>query len=811
MCAFSRGLFSSVFRPLSLDWQNPFCRLAESGCSRTSACARPPTCRPAKMLSRAAWLMMLLLAACARGVFSAADDGAGAVGEGASSIALSHSAAAAVKTLGPIKQHEKAQQPAVLLLASLAVLAPRRAGAALLVAAVAVGAQAATASAPDPGLQRLLGATGYSASSLYSNVAAVASCGTTAASVVGTTPLYSIPIYNMGSPPQSSWDANNLQTADWDWSWSSISGAQNSVLPCVALLSNGCIFSQQSQPPNVPFFCPPAALGTRFLSVQVIGEAVGGVTDTGNLVFFGAGHALFVNAEPAKSNWDKCIYFPGPYRAMAASVLMVPSPFFASPLARKNNLCALARTGLLECSDIVFPGWWMAANGPWQNWQTANSSTIPCVNGATKSPGTFLRPSSVFCPKTSPSACIAPIALKSFAISSCVGSGTYLTGVRMSDDVPVAWLVGRDSFDASPAANSTASASGLYSNSPVLPVDPSFPPVLGCMPTFGTRVFSGRSLNGSFLTIPEFVEQGQRSFAVTSSSSEAAGFRPVESLSSYMMQYTPLSFTVLVGPFDPFTYTSKHSYSGAQNTALGIRRDGMITTGIAVIPFEIGQPQPQANVISDRPLAVLHMIMQPAQDLLCASSMTLAPFRSNTTAFADFRCIGPFYRNGNSNSPGTIAGRGVNVDFFSFGVGTRSANPMNTLPLTSFRFGAISANGVVAIGLALPPSFMAGNVPCIAGGETCIAWLGLSIIPPPSISLGGYSKIFGVLLFSLDPVAALFWCATFRNTLSTGCLFFLRGGRARGASRPATLRRLCGSSCDHEHNSVRRASRRRLP
>ena len=472
----------------------------------------------------------------------------------------------------------------------------------------------------DAGLQRLLAISGgFSATDVYANTAAVASCGTVSGVSIRLSPLL-YPGFPYNTPVVSTPGA----VANWSWAGRISFLSQNTAPPyalaaytdryaptvpsygvaanlrnpattdqyCGALLENGCIISASSQPnTSLPYFCVPTGLGSRFLSVVstqaggamgssrvlpsfdtglVRGWALGGVTDTGALVFFGASRlpepftASQWGLNVAYSSWQRCIFFPGPYTAMATTVYLRPSPFAlrVNP-APAATLCALTRAGALECWDVggtsVTSSWWADANGPWPSWTTFNASAAPagasaCLNGTQRK---LLVPSTVLCPLSSPAACVAPVALSSFSISSCIGSGTYVMGVRLADGVPVAWLVGFDTFDSPPATNSSAGPSGIFAaaGTPALASAPLFPPVLECAPFFGARRFVGRLANGSFYSTPEVIEQGLVNAAgpaLALSNATAAGVAPIENV----WTFGDAQSATLLGPFPPFAYTA---------------------------------------------------------------------------------------------------------------------------------------------------------------------------------------------------------------------------------------------------------------
>ena len=633
-----------------------------------------------------------------------------------------------------------------------------------------------SAIASDAGLQRLLAMSGGFASSvLYANTANVGSCGTMAGSSI------TLPYRFSSTSP--------YPAGTWGGVWTSnaalplgIAGANPP--PCAVLLSNGCILSQQTQPASgAPYFCVPAGLGSRFLSVLITQEALGGVTDTGNLVFFGATPNSLT---PSTSNWQKCVFFAGPFTPMAIVLLLRQTPYaLRYSINRAISLCALTRSGSLECSDIV-PSWWAASNGPWSNWATFNVTgvTTPnqsaCQNGDS-TPGKFLRPSSVLCPNSAPLKCVAPSGLSSFSMSSCIGSGTYITGIRLGDNMPVAWLVGFDSFDAAPPVNSSAGQNGIFGPLTALTASPYFPPVVECMVPFGARTFVGRLQDGSFFRVRELVEQqGAVPVIVANLNSSAANFVIADTLTAGMDWGAGIN-AVLIGPVFPFSYSSTSvnscnsgcpGYQGSDalqgsywgQNAVGIRPDGSIAIGIGTINY------PQIPLLSSSPQIFASLLMHPSMDMICATKMAASAYRTSSTGYYSLNCAGSLFDNGialtlNSGMCSICSAAG---NFFS--------HPLQSLPPDTFQFASFSRTGIIAVGFRFPSATIGasfGSLPCYVAGSTCIAWYG----GPPSATLtvGGNSAIFGVSKFVLEPVAASFWCATFVAASSSSCLFQCTG------------------------------------
>jgi hypothetical protein len=142
-------------------------------------------------------------------------------------------------------------------------------------------------------------------------------------------------------------------------------------------------------------------------------------------------------------------------------------------------------------------------------------------------------------------------------------------GVRLADGVPVAWLVGFDTFDAPPAANSTAGPSGIFAaaGTPALASAPLFPPVLECAPFFDARRFVGRLANGSFYSTPEVIEQGAVNVAgpaLLLTNASAAGIAPLEN----SWTFGDAQSAVLLGPFPPFAYTAT-SFAACSGSSAG--------------------------------------------------------------------------------------------------------------------------------------------------------------------------------------------------------------------------------------------------
>lgn len=293
------------------------------------------------------------------------------------------------------------------------------------------------------------------------------------------------------------------------------SGWQESTMFTTALLANGCLMDTQMRyglaatTPWQPFVCPPIGLGSRFVSALRGPTYVGGVTDVGNLVLYG----------PLTGSGERSAFIRGPFSAMATvqrsyaatgngAVRVVPSG---------EDLCALDRAGLLHCwADLPAtwlnsaPRWQPAAPGHWQSMRP--SSACLDISGN----ATFLRPSPRFCARAAAATaaaatagtlanasadCPAPVLLASFSISPCgpASTGTYFIDVRAADSLPVAWLVGGDSWEDEPPAGSLAVLpSGLFNASGAqLAVDPRLPPMWRCTDPIGHRVFVGRAADGS--------------------------------------------------------------------------------------------------------------------------------------------------------------------------------------------------------------------------------------------------------------------------------------------------------------------------
>lgn len=200
----------------------------------------------------------------------------------------------------------------------------------------------------------------------------------TAATV--TTPTgQSTPYRLIVNPSSGSWGLNagpQLYADDVD-----VKGAYAGS-PAV-LLENGCIAALDLEPSvSVPFFCVPLGLGSRFVSVISMSafNAVGGVTDTGFMVFSGLGDQS-----------TRCGYITGPWTSQVTFAFVETSRQATSPLflnrwngglpaitdADRWLLCGLLRTGEIECTRPK-NAWFFSANTPqgtpWKDYTTAPSA-----------------------------------------------------------------------------------------------------------------------------------------------------------------------------------------------------------------------------------------------------------------------------------------------------------------------------------------------------------------------------------------------------------------------------------------------------
>lgn len=163
--------------------------------------------------------------------------------------------------------------------------------------------------------------------------------------------------------------------------------------------------------------------------------------------------------------------------------------------------------------------------------------------------------------------------------------------------------------------------------------------------------------------------------------------------------------------------------------------DGAILTGAGSLNL------PQLNILPSSPQVVGLAVMHPAQDALCASTMSTAAARTAGTAYFTLRCIGSFgalsaqWPNApplsiNLNSPYEPAGAKI------------TAATLASLPPGALRLVSLSRL-TAAVGLQLPANLLsrnADNHPCRAvGGVTCIAWYGNE--PFANLTLGGAAAL----------------------------------------------------------------------
>lgn len=432
---------------------------------------------------------------------------------------------------------------------------------------------------------------------------------------------------------------------------------QESTMFTAALLANGCLMDTQMRyglaatTPLLPFVCPPAGLGSRFVSVLRGPTYVGGVTDVGTLVLFG----------PLTGSGERCAYIRGPFTAMAAlqrlyaatgngAVRVVPSG---------EDLCALDRAGVLHCwADLpaswlnVAPRWQPAAPG-----QSVRPSSA-CLDMAGNA--TFLRPSPRQCARAAAATaaaatagtlanasadCPAPVLLASFSISPCgpAATGAYIVGVRAADSLPVAWLVGGDSWEDEPPPGSLAVLpTGLFNASGAqLAVDPRLPPVWRCTDTVGLRMFVGRAADGSgYFEEPEARVQGIGGLAAPSRrrlNSSAVRLSPTGAL--WSMSYGYLNINTLsnaCGPFAPFSF----AYSGQAVGYYVIQA----SPGIRSTDASLQLPgHEQSHLLPASPVSVAHLVLAPRADMVCASFAAPAAAHAGTgfDPTWEVKCAGP--------------------------------------------------------------------------------------------------------------------------------------------------------------------------
>lgn len=421
---------------------------------------------------------------------------------------------------------------------------------------------------------------------------------------------------------------------------------------CTALLANGCImdsnerFGRMAVTPAAPFVCPPIGLGSRFLSVLRGPSYFGGVTDTGALVLHGLG-----------SSWNRCAFVRGPFTPMATAQRLFVTrtagqAMFSVAIRETVDLCALDVAGVLRCWDTI-PSSWASTTPVWVpaavNATARPASSCRDITGVT----TLLTPSPRLCPNQAAAyasafasgnataiaaavaagACAAPFALASFSVSPCaiarpsLTGGTYIIGVRSADLLPVAWLVGSDTWEAPPPPNSTAVAPiGMFTASRApIPVDWRFPPLWRCGDPDGNRVFVGRALDGTYWTEPEIREQGIAAASRLSSTRRVASawqvhIRPTPStmeVYSYAV-YDGLPSSTC-GPYAPFaSVVASNAWNdicggcGANQPSAGIRtRDGSVQFS--------GHQQSHLLPASPIQIAPGTLVMRPGADIVCAA------------------------------------------------------------------------------------------------------------------------------------------------------------------------------------------------
>lgn len=438
--------------------------------------------------------------------------------------------------------------------------------------------------------------------------------------------------------------------------------SQQTSLHTVSLLANGCFIDTQmrfgvaAMAPTVPFVCPPAGLGSRFISVTRGPNFAGGVTDVGALVLFG----------PLGSG-ERCAVIRGPFTAMAALQRMYPAsavsiPRVAVPFG--EDLCALDAAGVLHCwADL--PAAWTTAAPRWQ--PTAPSAAARPASLCLDVTGnaTFLRPSPRLCPRAAAATasaaaagnlvgaaadCAAPVVLASFALSPCspYTTGTYITGVRAADNLPVAWLVGSDTWeDDLPKGSLAALPTGLFnvSGAPIA-TDPRLPPLWRCTDPVGQRVFMGRAADGSgYWEEPETRLQGVSGLAVLPRrglNATAARLAPTAALYSFtrgfITQDWGTSVSTACGPFAPFTASLLAEGVAGNND----RND--ISAGVRWTDATLQLPgQEMSHLLPASPVAVAHLLMAPGADMLCASFAPTAASHAGTgyDPTWEVKCAGP--------------------------------------------------------------------------------------------------------------------------------------------------------------------------
>lgn len=459
------------------------------------------------------------------------------------------------------------------------------------------------------------------------------------------------------------------------------------------LLESGCIYANE-----LDIACPPPGLGSRFLSVFMLPQvpAIGGVSDSGVIVFFGTGAV----------DSRKCAYVAGPYTPQVSHVLLEVTQNRTAPLwaSRWNwggtlvqndrwTLLALTRRGDLEAMRAL-PSWW-SKQPPgggltgWMDWTVdAQNATTPSESACADITRSTIHwaMSNMLCPRIAASAgslspppvCVSSHGpFSSFAASTCacVGAGcpccpsgcaanncrsapmannmgTLITAVRKADGVGVGYTVGADFFD-SDAAYGAALLSGLLPPpNRNTPLDPTFPPFRAC--THSAYPLVGRARDGTYFIVPAFPDVPlSRTVTPTyglnfSVWSALVGVAPVARLdalrTSNCDRYCAagsmeLTRQFIDGPFTPGAMAAAGYYLGGgctvplQTYGAGIRPDGSIHAGMV-----------DAAVITDKPASFSRLTGSVRSDMMCFSFRSANWSTAGSASVASYnsiiRCIG---------------------------------------------------------------------------------------------------------------------------------------------------------------------------
>lgn len=414
---------------------------------------------------------------------------------------------------------------------------------------------------------------------------------------------------------------------------------------CAVLLANGCFMdtehrlTQVAVLPASPFVCSPIGLGSRFLSVLRGPSYVGGVTDSGNFVLFGQG-----------ANWNRCAVIRGPFTAMVTAQVLTPTVVLGVQQVTVSagvDLCALDTAGALRCWEDL-PSTWATAARPWVPASASDDIRPGSLCMEITGNWSLLRPSPRMCPQAAAASsgtdCVAPYPLSSFSLSPCRTAGSYIIGVRAADRLPVAWLVGAETWEA-PAARGALSLEPLgilnVSGQPVQ-ADPRIPPLWRCTDSPGQRVFFGRAADGSgYFEEPEARQQGSGGLAVLPrrrQNASAVGLTPMPALYTYFGTGSPYYMSSdACGPFGPFSHIFP-SVSGAANN------EWFASAGIRATDGSIQLPgQSQSHLLPASPIQVSTLAIAPGADLLCA---TFAPTSASHDGLPygltwEAKCAGP--------------------------------------------------------------------------------------------------------------------------------------------------------------------------